>query len=163
MPIEPCCAGGATVPGSSDANSHSAPGGRSAFTLIEVMLTMGLVMMMVGGALAALMFLGRASARMSDYTAAVAAVHGRMEAVRAATYNPPSTPFLGTDLILTNRIAIALAKSGTNYLLSGTIVTIISPKASGHLVTVTGTFPARGLPVTISMQSLVNRFSGGQQ
>jgi type II secretory pathway pseudopilin PulG len=133
-----------------------------AFTLIEVMITMGLMMILVGGSLSALMFLGRSSSRMSDYTAAMAAVHGRMEAVRAASYNPPAYPFQNTDLTLTNKISVALDKSGTNYLLSGTIITVISPKASGHLVTVTGTFPARGLPVTISVQSLVNRFSGGQ-
>lgn len=134
-----------------------------AFTLIEVMLTMGLLMLLIGSSMTALLFLNRAAARMADYTAAMAAVHGRMELVRAATYNPPNSPFTAAEVRVTNEVSLALVKAGTNYLVPGTVVTVIAPSASGHLVTVTGTFQARGTPLVLTVESLVNRFAGGQQ
>lgn len=135
----------------------------SAFTLLEVLITMGLVMVLVGSSMAALLFLNRSSARLADYTAAMALVHGQMEMVRAAAYNPPTYPFTAAQVQTNFQASIALSKSGTNYLVSGTVTAVITPDASGHLVTVTGTFPALGSPVTVSLQSFVNRFAGGQQ
>lgn len=137
----------------------------SGFTLIEVLITTTLLLLLIIGGLSAIAFLHRSTARMADYTAAVASVQGRMEAVRAASYNPPVSPyFTNSTVFLTNVGIISAPKSGTNYII-GTNVTEITPSASGHLVTVTGTFAARGAktPLVVTMQSFVNQFSGGQQ
>ena len=139
------------------------PGLIRAFTLLEVMLTMSLVVVLIASSMSALLYLNSASARLADHTAAMAAVQGRVEAIRAATYNPPNAPFFtATEVKLTNVVSVAVGKNG-DYLEPGTIVSTITPSAAGHLVTVTGTFQARGVPLVITMQTLVNRFAGGQE
>lgn len=139
------------------------PGAILAFTLLEVMLTMGLLMILIASSMAVLTYLNQSAGRLADHTAAMAAVHGHVETIRAATYNPPNAPFyVATTVNLTNQVTVALGKAGT-YLAPGTIVSTITPTASGHLVTVTGTFQARGTPLVITLQTLVNRFAGGQQ
>ena len=135
-----------------------------AFTLVEVTLTVGLLLLVISSSLSALVFLNRSSARLADHTAAMAAVHGRIEAIRAASYNPPNAPFYtAAPVNITNQVQIALSKSGTNYLVPGTIISTITPVASGHLVSVSGTFQARGQSMVLKLESLVNRFAGGQQ
>jgi hypothetical protein len=127
------------------------------------MLTMGLLMILIASSMSILVYLNTSAARLADHTAATAAVHGRLEAIRAATYNPPNAPFyVATTVSITNQVKVALGKDGS-YLEPGTIISTIEPKASGHLVTVKGTFQARGKPLEIELQSLVNRFAGGQQ
>lgn len=126
-------------------------------------MTMGLLLIVIASALSALVFLNRSSARLADHTGVVAAVQGRMEAIRGATYNPPNQPFTASTVVLTNFVRIAVPKSGVTNLVPGTIVSTITPIGSGHLVNVTGTFQARGGTMVLSMESLVNRFAGGQQ
>lgn len=140
------------------------PLAQRAFTLVEVSMTVGLLMIVIGSALSALMFLQRSSARLADHTAALAAVHGRVEAIRAATYNPPNAPFyVATTVKITNQISLAVGKSGTNYMVPGTLISTVTPSAAGHMVNVTGTFQARGATLVVSLETLVNRFAGGQQ
>jgi hypothetical protein len=127
------------------------------------MLTMGLLMILIGSSMAVLLYLNQSAGRLADYTAAMAAVHGRVEDIRAVTYNPPNPPFYTATPFVTNcSVTMALGKNGTD-LESGTIVSTNTPSASGHLVTVTGTFQGRGTPIVITVQTLVNRFAGGQQ
>ena len=152
------------------AGTHGA--GRSqrqaAFTLAEVMISMGLLMILIIGSFSAVYFNSQASYKLADRTAIVALVRSKLEAVRAATYNPPDTNFKSTTVYLTNSHSIALNKAGTAYLVSGTIITKIEEAKSGtntlgHLVTATGTFVTAGKPITVQMLTLVNKFSGGQQ
>ncbi len=138
-----------------------------AFTLIEVLVTMALVVVLMASSFSALIFLNRSSSSLASHVAATAAVQGQLEKVRALTYNPPNgSYFKSTTTRWTNNQAIFLSKEGTNLLVAGTIIAEIQPSgthgAAGHLVTVTGTFATPGKPTVVSLQTLVNRFSGGQ-
>jgi type II secretory pathway pseudopilin PulG len=141
----------------------ASPGAIQAFTLIEVMVTMGLLMILIASSMSLLVYLNNAAGRLADHTAATAVVLGRLEAIRAATYSPPIAPFyVASTVSLTNEVKIALGKNGS-FLAPGTIISTVEPKSAGHLVTVKGTFPARGKPLVIELQSFVNRYAGGQQ
>jgi type II secretory pathway pseudopilin PulG len=138
-------------------------GGRRAagFTLVEVMITGALLMLLIGAGLTTLLFLGRSSVRLADHTSAMALIQGRMESVRAATYNPPQSPFTSATVTLTNNVSLSLGGTGRQILVPGTVRSIIQPVASGHLVTIIGTFQTTPRPLTVSLQSIVNDFSGG--
>jgi len=108
------------------------------------------------------------SRRTADHTAAISIVEAKLQDVLAATYNPPSTNFGAATIYKTNSDSISLNQAGTTFRVPGTLVTEIKPFASGglvigHLVTVTGTFREPRGPITISLQTVVNRFSAGQQ
>ena len=134
----------------------------SAFTLVEVLVTMVLVLLLIIAGISSLVLMNRSSSRLADYTAAATIVRARVEAFIAATYNPPASPFTASTVRLTNAATISLNKAGTNYLVSGSVISVIQPVAAGHLVTVTGTFQTPGKPLTVSEQTLVNKFCGGQ-
>jgi prepilin-type N-terminal cleavage/methylation domain-containing protein len=137
------------------------------FTLVEVMIVLALSLTLIVGGFNTVMYVNYSSRRMADYTAASAVVGAKMEAVRAATYAPPSAYFGTNTVMLTNNDSISLSKSGTNLLIRGTLITQIKPVVQGHLVTVTGTFtnpaPLQGPPFSVTMQTVVNRYSGGDQ
>ena len=139
-----------------------------AFTLIEVLITVALMLLRIASSFSALMFLNRSSSSLSGYVAAMAAVQGKVEKIRALTYNPPSgNYFKSTTTRWPNNQAIFLNKAGTNLLVTGTVVAEIQPTGTnvgaGHLVTVTGTFATPGKPTVVTLQTIVNKFSGGQQ
>ena len=155
---------------SQPAVTRAAGGGqrRGGFTLTEVMIGLALITVVIIGSFSAIYFNTQASYKLADRTAIVALVRAKLEAVRAATYNPPDSNFKSTLVYLTNRHSIALNKAGTEYLLSGTILTKIEEAKSGtnmvgHLVIATGTFTNAGKPITVQMQTVVNKYSGGQQ
>lgn len=137
--------------------------GGAAFTLVEVLVVMLLLTMLIVASGAGIMALDRSSRRVADYNAAMAVAEAKMHSIRAATYNPPTWPFKTNLVQLTNSSSIALAKSGTNFLVSGTVLSKIQPVSAGHLVTVTATFLEPNQSFTVTLQSLVNRYSGGEQ
>jgi prepilin-type N-terminal cleavage/methylation domain-containing protein len=134
-----------------------------AFTLIEVLTVTGLVGMLVVAGMGALFSMDLCSRRTADYNAALAIVEAKIEDIRAASYNPPNSPWTGAVVYLTNSDSIALDKAGVTFQVPGTVISKIEPVASGHLVTVTGTFQEPRLTLTVSLQTLVNKYSGGQQ
>jgi prepilin-type N-terminal cleavage/methylation domain-containing protein len=141
---------------------------QAGFTLTEVVIAMALVTILIIGSFSAIYFNTQASFNLADRTAIIALVRAKLEAVRAASYNPPDSYFKSTPVYLTNSHSIALNKDGSGYLVSGTIITKIEEAKSGtntvgHLVTATGSFRTAGKPITVQMQTVVNRFSGGQQ
>ncbi len=136
---------------------------RQGFTLMEIMITMGLFLILIVGSFSAILFFRGSAARLATYTAAAAAVEGRIEAIRNATYNPPNTPFKSSTVNTNYNEAIWLAKGGTNFLVPGTVACQIRPVTGGHLVTATGTFATPGRPTVITLQTIVNKFAGGQQ
>ena len=140
-------------------------GGRlaSGFTLLEVMVVMGLLMILVASGFSGIFSMKMTSKRLADYTAAMAVVEAKVEDIRAATYNPPNYPFGSSTLTLTNSGAVALSKAGAAFLVPGTVVSKIQPVATGHLITVTGTFQTPHKPISVTLQTVVNRYSGGQQ
>jgi hypothetical protein len=109
-------------------------------------------------------YTGRLNARhSSDYTAALAVVQAKIADIRAATYNPPNSPFTSSTVVLNGVSSIALDQAGTSFTVSGTVTSTIQPVTAGHLVTVTGTFQTRRNPITVSLQTVVNKYSAGQQ
>ena len=143
-------------------------GSAPAFTLIEVMITVALMLLLIASSFSVLMFLNRSSASLAGYVATTTAVQGEIEKFRALAYNPPSgNYFKSTITRLTNNQAIFLSKAGTSLLVPGTIVAEIQPVGAtvgaGHLVTVTGTFATPGRPTIVMLQTIVNKFSGGQR
>jgi len=101
--------------------------------------------------------------RTADYNAALAVVEAKIEDIRAATYNPPNSPWTSSTVSLTNSSSVDLNQAGVTFLVPGTVVSTITPVAAGHLVTVTGTFQEPRGALTISLQTLVNQYAAGQQ
>src|SRR6266567_1222859 len=131
---------------------------QAGFTLVEVMIALGLLTILIIGSFSAIYFNSQASYKLADRTAIMALVRAKLEAVRAASYNPPDNNFKSTPVYLTNSHSIALNKAGTAFLVSGTIITKIEEVKSGtntlgHLVTATGTFVTAGKPITVQMQT----------
>jgi len=58
---------------------------------------------------------------------------------------------------------IALDQAGTTFVVPGTVTSVITPVTNGHLVTVSGTFQTRRTPITVTLQTVVNKYSAGQQ
>jgi prepilin-type N-terminal cleavage/methylation domain-containing protein len=144
--------------------SFSGSSGASAFTLVEVLVVMGLIGLLMVAAMGALFSMDLCTRRTADYNAALAVVEAKVEDIRAATYNPPTgTNFNSTTVCRTNSSSIALDKAGVTFQVPGTIVYTIQPITSGHLVTVTGTFQEPRQVLTVSLQTVVNIYSGGQQ
>ncbi|HZQ46938.1 MAG TPA: hypothetical protein VFC07_08005, partial [Verrucomicrobiae bacterium] len=138
-------------------------GATLAYTLVEVMVMLMCVCLLIGGLCYTIVFMSRSSLRLADYTSAMSLIEAKLHEIRAATYNPPTYPFTATNTFITNTGSISLDQSGTTYRITGNIVSQIQPTALGHLVTVTATFQEpSGTPLTVSLQSLVNHFSGGQ-
>lgn len=136
---------------------------RGGYTLVEVMVVLALLTALIAGATGALYSSNLISRRLSDYTAAFAVVEAKLEDIRAGTYNPPNSPFGFTPVTLTSSTTIALDQAGVNFIVPGTLTSRIEPVASGHLVTVTGVFQTRRRPITVVLQTVVNRYSAGQQ
>jgi hypothetical protein len=127
------------------------------------MIVMGLVMLLFASGMGALFCMDLCTRRAADYNAALSIVEAKIEDIRAATYNPPNSPWISSVVYLTNNDSIALDKAGVTFKVTGQLISRIEPVASGHLVTVTGTFKEPRGAVTVSLQTVVNKFSGGQQ
>jgi len=124
---------------------------------------MGLLGLLMVAGMGALFSMDLCSRRTADYNAALAVVEAKVEDIRAATYNPPASPWTSSTVYLTNSDSISLDKAGVTFKVPGTLVSKIEPIASGHLVTVTGTFQEPRVTLTVSLQTVVNKYSGGQQ
>ena len=135
---------------------------RSAFTLLEVLIASGLLLGLVLAGMNAVFVLDKSSRRLAELTSAMALVQGRLEEVRTFDYNPPLAPFVAGATVTSNAVSISLDKGGTQYQVPGTLITRIEPVASGHLVTVSASFNSLGSPVQAQLQTVLNKFSGGQ-
>lgn len=133
------------------------------FTLIEVMVVIGLTTILIVSTFGSILSMKINSSRTADYTAMMAIVEAKIQDIRVATYNPPNYPFGASTLYLTNSGSIALDKLGTTFYVPGTVVSKIEPVAAGHLITVTGNFFPPGVPISVTLQSVVNKYCGGQQ
>ncbi len=103
------------------------------------------------------------SSRLADFTAMTAVAEAKVADIRAATYNPPNYPFGSSTTYLTNTGSIALDRAGATFFVPGTVVSKIELVPSGHLITVTATFQTPGKAISTTLQTVVNKFSGGQQ
>src|SRR5712691_5023162 len=137
--------------------------GGEGYTLTEVLIVMLLLGTLTIGGFGAALSMDTCSRRAGDYIAATSVVEAKVRAISASTYNPPNANFGASTIYLTNSDSIALNKAGTTFLVPGTVISKIEPVASGHLVTVTGTFQEPRKTLTVTLQAVVNRFSAGQQ
>jgi prepilin-type N-terminal cleavage/methylation domain-containing protein len=134
----------------------------SAFSLMEVMVAMLLLGILLIASFGGLFSMDLCSRRLGDHTAAMAIVEAKVQDLRGINYNPPNFPFTASTNYITTTNSISLDKGGTIFKVPGTIVSEIRPVASGHLVTVTGTFFEPRGSLTASLQTVVNQFSGGK-
>jgi len=137
--------------------------GNHAFSLVETLIVMLLLTVLMIAGFAGLFSMDLCSRRVGDYTAAMAVVEAKVQDIKAVYYNPPVYPFTTTTVYVTNSDSISLNEAGTAFRVGGTLVSEIKPVAAGHLVTVTGTFQEPRGALKVSLQTLVNSFSGGQQ
>ena len=142
---------------------RTAPASERAFTFMEVMIVMALMTILIVSGFSAILSMKVWSNRLAQYTAAMAVVEAKVEDLRAAKYNQPIAPFGLKPTVVTESGSINLNQAGAKFLISGTIVSRIEPVANGHLITVTGTFPAPHQPISVTLQTLVNKYSGGAQ
>jgi hypothetical protein len=124
---------------------------------------MGLTLVLIAVGMGALFSMDLCTRRQADYNAALSVVEAKIEDIRAATYNPPNSPWLSTAVNLTNIDSVALNQAGVTFQVPGTLISTITPVAAGHLVTVTGTFQEPRKVLTITLQTVVNSYSAGQQ
>jgi prepilin-type N-terminal cleavage/methylation domain-containing protein len=140
-----------------------APGRRAnGFTLLEVLVTMVLSLLVIIVAINSLYVFDNTTRRVAVHNSALVIAEARLEEVRATEYNPPNTPFTSASGYTTNAITIALDEKGSNYLVKGSVITYFQPVAAGHLVTANVHFTNQGRPLSVGLQTLVNKFSGGQ-
>jgi hypothetical protein len=103
------------------------------------------------------------SKRVADYTSAMAVAEAKLQDIRAIYYNPPIYPFTYGTVYVTNQNSISLSQAGTTFQIPGTALVKIDYQGSlGHLVTVTATFQTDRKPLTATLQTVVNTYSGGQ-
>jgi prepilin-type N-terminal cleavage/methylation domain-containing protein len=134
------------------------------FTLMEVVLVLALMVMLITATLGAILGMQVSSTRVSDYTSAMAVLEAKAMDIRAVYYNPPNYPFTAGTVYVTNQNSIALNQAGTTFQVPGTVVSKIEYQGKlGSLVTVTATFQTSRTPMTLSLQTFVNKYSGGQQ
>ena len=135
------------------------PGG---FTIVESVIVLGLISIMVIASLNTITLLDRSSRRQALHTTAMEIAQAKIEEIQSTTYNPPLAPFVSYTTNQTTNVILVLNKSGTATLVGGTLTAAISPSSQGHLVTVTVTTTNASQLLSVQLQTLVNRMSGGQ-
>ena len=136
------------------------------FTLVEAVLTMALVVLLIVGTMGTILEMQVSTKRVADYTSAMAIAEAKLLDIRAVYYNPSATAtnFNFGTVYVTNQDSLALDKAGTTFLIPGTVVTKIDYQGRlGHLVTVTATFQTSRKPMSATLQTVINSYSGGQQ
>ena len=148
-------------PGKNVAGSGKTAGG---FTLVETVLAMALTVLLCVSTLGAILEMQMSSKRVADYTGAMAVAEAKMQDIRSVYYNPPNWPFTNCTIYVTNQNSISLNQAGTTFQIPGTVISKFDYQGSlGHLVTVTATFNTTHKPITATLQTVVNSYSGGQQ
>ena len=136
------------------------------FSLVEVLVVSALLTVVVLATAGGIITMQVSASRGADYNSGMAIVEARMNDIRSTFYNPPNLPFTNSTLYqITNSSSIALNQAGTTFLVPATVISkfqYLGP-TKGHLVTVTATFQSPKLPTTVSLQSIVNKYSQGQQ
>jgi type II secretory pathway pseudopilin PulG len=136
--------------------------GQSGFSIVEVVIVLGLLLVLVLAAASTLTLLDRSSRRHAVETSALEILRGTAEAYRAIPYNPPDEPFTSSVTGTTNVVTIALGKSGNTNELTGTLKTELRPLAQGHLLSLSLALSAYNQPMTVTLQTLINKNCLGQ-
>lgn len=132
------------------------------FSLVEIVIVMGLMSILVVAGLSTVTLLDRSARRQAVHTTAMELAQGKLEELQSTAYNPPTAPFTASTMNQTNNVVLSLNKTGTSNQITGTLTAVISPVAQGHLVTVTVKSTNYSQPMTVQLQTLINKSSGGQ-
>jgi type II secretory pathway pseudopilin PulG len=136
--------------------------GMRGFTLVETMVVLSLLVMILISAVAATIEMQISSTRTAQVTAAMAVLEAKAQDIRAVYYQ--TGYFTNKVVYVTNENSIALNEAGTTFLVPGKVISKIEPAGSvGHLVTITATFSTPRIGLTQSVQTVVNKYTGGQQ
>ena len=135
---------------------------RAGFSVIEILVVIGLMAMLILAALNTVTLLDRSSRRQALQTTAMELAQGRIESLQTNVYNPPVAPFGATATTQTSSVILVLNKTGTNTLVSALMTTIIAPATQGHLVTVTVATTNANQPMNAQLQTVINDKSGNQ-
>lgn len=137
-------------------------GAQSAFTIIEGLVVTFLSMLLVIAGLGAVMLFDRLTRRMALQEAAVVIAEGQLEQYRSVAYTNATT-FKSTSYFQTNMITFSLNDQGTRYSVTGRVVNYFQPVTAGHLITSSVDYTQINQRVSISLQTLMNNHTGGQQ
>jgi len=128
------------------------------------MIVMVLAGILIVAGMGALFSLDLCSRRTGDYNAALAVVEAKLEDIRASDYAPPNSPWLSAPFTKTESASVALDKAGVTFQVPGTLVSKFEPLGSyGHRVTVTGTFNEPRGTISITLETVINQFTGPRQ
>lgn len=154
------CHTGVRVPaGRTLARVHGVQGG---FTIIEGLVVTFLSMMLVIAGLGAVMFFDKLTRRMALQEAAVVIAEGQLEQYRSVNYTN-SAVFASSSYYQTNTVTFSLNDQGTSYSVTGRVVNYFQPVTAGHLITSSVQYTQINQRVSVSLQTLVNSYTGGQQ
>jgi len=137
----------------------------AAVTIVEAVFFLALSVVIMAAALGATIEMQIASARASQYLAGMAIADAKAQDVRGWPYPGTNFSFVANSVATyTNTGNISLNQAGTTFIIPGTVTTKIQYIGSlGHLVTVSAVFQTPRIPMTQTVQTVVNKFSGGQQ
>jgi len=132
------------------------------FSIAEITITLGLLGILVVAGVNMIMVMNKSSRRQALHTTALEMAQGKLEELRATTYNPPVSPYLASTNSTTTNVVLTVNSSGSNTIVAGIMKTLIAPLALGHMVTVTVTTTNIDQPVSATLQTLINKKAGGQ-
>jgi type II secretory pathway pseudopilin PulG len=132
---------------------------RAGFTVIEVLIVTALLMLLAASGFGTLLIMDRNARRQAETMSGFELVQGQIEYLRSLPYNPPTSPFLATTNIFTNTVNICLNSSGSNTLVSASMITTLVPITQGHLASVSMSVNTYGQARTISLQSVINSYT----
>lgn len=139
-----------------------ARGGQDAFTIMEGLVVTFLSMMLVIAGLGAVMLFDRLTRRMALQEAAVVIAEGQLEQYRSVNYTN-SGVFSSSSYYQTNMITFSLNDQGTRYSVTGRVVNYFQPVTAGHLLTSSVDYTQINQRVSVSLQTMMNSYTGGQQ
>ena len=131
----------------------------SAFTLVEVVVTLTLFVLLSAGVLAAITTFHKMARSQATYNSAFALVIREQDALRAEKYAPPQSPFTNVQTSTTTTQSVSSNASSTAYLTEVTIVREIEPVSTGHLVTISANYIFQGRNIEISTTTVINKYS----
>lgn len=136
--------------------------GRGGFTIIEGLVVTFLSMMLIIAGLGAVMFFDKLTRRMALQEAAVVIAEGQLEKYRSVNYTNNAV-FASSNYYQTNTVTFSLNDQGTTYSMTGRVVNYFQPVTAGHLLTTSVDYTQVNQRVSVSLQTLVNSYTGGQQ
>lgn len=121
-----------------------------------------LSMMLIIAGLGAVMFFDKLTRRMALQEAAVVIAEGQLEQFRSVNYTNNAV-FASSSYYQTNTVTFSLNDQGTTYSMTGRVVNYFQPVTAGHLLTSSVNYTQVNQRVSVSLQTLVNSYTGGQQ